>query len=267
MPKIECLSSVGIFTKDQKRSRDFFTRRIGLVVRDSMPRVGYLALGATKGGEDATLDVWQPDPSWGPMYEPGLKQVGTVTGVGFSTANLAKTVDGLRRRKVEVHVSKDPGDEDYARFKDPDGNTLFLFEDPKAAVRRPGFSRLAFVTVVARDGKRSGEFFGKALGMRGRETGDGFFAYRLSSRGTSVMPFTPNREMYDDPADYDADMAHIGEETSINFETSGIEKTQEALMARGVRFKEKAERKDWGGKQAKFFDPDDNVYSLIEPEP
>jgi len=72
--------------------------------------------------------------------------------------------------------------------------------------------------------------------------------------------------MYTDPADYDADMSHIGEETSIGFTTPDIYGLQESLMAKGVRFKSKAEKKDWGGIQATFLDLDDNVYSVVQNE-
>ena len=260
------MSSVGIFTKDQRKSREFYVRKLGLKVRDAKPKLGYLALGATKGGEDASLDVWQPDPAWGPAYDSSLKSVGEVTGIGFLTANLAKTVDGLRRRKVDLEVAKESDGEEYARIKDPDGNVFFASEDPKAAVKRPGLSRMEFVTVVSRDATRAREFFTKALGLKARKSG-GFDAFRLSARGTSITPFTPVKENYEDPADYDADMAHVGENTSIMFETGNIVKAQDDLMARGVRFQQKAKREEWGGMQAKFLDTDDNVYSLIEPQP
>jgi catechol 2,3-dioxygenase-like lactoylglutathione lyase family enzyme len=59
-------------------------------------------------------------------------------------------------------------------------------------------------------------------------------------------------------------MAHIGEETGIGFTTPEIYRLQEQLLAKGVRFKEKAEAQDWGGIRARFFDPDDNIYSLVE---
>src|SRR5438034_116399 len=171
MAKLQ-LTDVEIFVKDLKATRAFYTRKIGLKVRSAMPKWGYLALGATKGGEDAALTPWQPVPEWGQeMYESRLKMIGGVTGIGFIT------------------------------------------NDPKA---------------------------------------------------TAITPFTPRKDIYDNPADYDADMAHIGEETGIGFTTSDIYRLQEQLLAKGVRFKEKAEAQDWGGIRARFFDLDDNVYSLVE---
>ena len=59
-------------------------------------------------------------------------------------------------------------------------------------------------------------------------------------------------------------MAHIGEMTSIGFTTRDIYGLQESLMSKGVRFKTKAEKTDWGGIQARFLDPDDNVYAVVQ---
>ncbi len=73
MPKLQ-LAEIGIYVKDLKAARAFYTKKVGLKVRSSMPKWGYLALGATKGGEDAALDLWAPSPEWGQAdYESRLK--------------------------------------------------------------------------------------------------------------------------------------------------------------------------------------------------
>src|SRR5207245_9903402 len=90
MAKLE-LTSIGIVVKDLKKARSFYTRKIGLKVRESDPKMGYLALGATKGGKDAALNPWQPTPDWGDMYEPALKRIGEGTGIGFLTSDWKKT--------------------------------------------------------------------------------------------------------------------------------------------------------------------------------
>src|SRR3970282_718677 len=66
------------------------------------------------------------------------------------------------------------------------------------------------------------------------------------------------------PADSDADPAHRGENTAIGFATRDTQGVQEALIARGVRFSQKAEKQPWGGWAARFLDADDNVYSLMQ---
>ena len=267
MPKLDTLSDVGIFTRDWSKSKAFYTRTIGLKVRGEDRKNGYIALGATKGGEDAALNLWQPDAKWGPdMYEAGLKQIGTVTGVGFASTDLKRTVEQLKRKGVRVEF--DGESQDFSRFWDPDGNVLFLQQTPRPKARRAGLQRLEFVTVVSRDAAKAGVFFTKALGMKGKKVpggeGEGFTVYRLGSKGTSIMPFAPTREMYDNPADYDADLAHLGENTSVGFATRDIQGVQEALMARGVRFSKKAEKESWGGWSARFLDADDNSYVIVQ---
>lgn len=264
MAKLQ-LTDVDIYVKDLKAARAYYTRKIGLKVRSSMPKWGYLALGATKGGEDAALNLWQPVPQWGQeMYESRSKMIGGITGIGFLTNDLKGTVADLKKKGVKAAV--DRGDGTFGRITDADGNVLFLVQPSKPKVRRKGLSAMSFVTVVSRDSKKSGEFFQKALGMRGRRVPgeEGFMEYRFSPKATSIMPFTPTKEMYDNPADYDSDTAHLGEETGIGFTTDAIYRQQDQLMAKGVRFKEKAEAQDWGGIRARFFDPDDNEYSLVE---
>ncbi len=266
MAKLE-LSDIGVFVKDLKAARAFFTRKVGLKVRGSMPKWGYLALGATKGGDDASLNVWQPTPDWGDTYESSKTQIGGVTGIGFLTTDLKRTVEALKKKGVKAAV--DAQDAMFGRFTDPDGNVLFLSQPRKSKVHRVGLSALAFVTVASRDSKKTGEFFTKALGLKkqrvpAEEGGEDFTTYSVTPKATGIMPFTPRKDIYTDAKDYDEDMAHIGEDTSIGFSTKDIYATQDALMAKGVRFQKKAEKRPWGGIQAKFFDPDENVYALYQ---
>jgi catechol 2,3-dioxygenase-like lactoylglutathione lyase family enzyme len=263
------LTHVSIFVKDLKAARAFYTRKIGLKVRESEPKMGYLVLGPTKGGEDAGLNPWQPTAEWGPDWEKYLKQIGGVTGIGFLTTDLKRTVADLKKKGVKA--TGDRRDPMFGRFTDLNGNVLFLAQPPKVKAHRAGLSALAFVTVASKDSKKAGEFFRKVLGMRvqrvpGEEGGEDFVSYQVSSKGTAITPFTPTKEMYDNPSDYDEDMAHIGEETGIGFTTKDIYGLQEQLMAKGVRFRKKAEATSWGGIAAEFFDLDDNVYTVMQDE-
>src|SRR5438094_8805010 len=91
MAKLE-LTDVEIYVKDLKAARAFYTKKIGLKVRSSMPKWGYLALGATKGGEDAALTPWQPVPEWGAeMYKSRRRWMGAVTEIGFIPNDLKRT--------------------------------------------------------------------------------------------------------------------------------------------------------------------------------
>ncbi len=268
MAKIESLSHVGVFVRDRKKAKDFYTKKLGLAVRSSMPKMGYLALGATKGGADASLNLWQPTPeAWGEDYENVSKQIGGITGIGFMTSNLEKTVDTLRSKGVRVDSPREETG-GMASIHDPDGNVLFLFEDPKPKVRRRGLRSLEFVTIASRNAGKAGEFFTKTLGMRGKRLPqEGMTEYRLSRGGTALVPFTPNRESYPDEQSYNDDLAHIGELTSVVFSTKGIRGVQDQLESRGVRFRQKAKETEWGGIDAEFLDPDENRYTLMQEMP
>ena len=266
MAKLTRLNEVGIFTRNQNLSKEFYTRKIGLKVRSEIPKMGYLALGATKGGEDASLDLWQPTrEGFGEDYDDAAKQVGTVTGIGFRTGNLEKTVQTLSKNGVKIETEGDG----FARFWDPDGNVVFVSEPPRQQARRAGLQALDFVTVVTRDAAKADGFFTKALGMKARKVrggeGEGdFTVYRLGPKGTAVMPFTPNRAMYDNPADYEEDLAHVGENTWIMFTVDDVHAVQEKLLGERVRFKAKAKRQDWGGIAAEICDPDGNSYMIYQ---
>lgn len=260
------LTSVGIFTHDQKRAREFYVKKLGLKVRSAMPEWGYLELGTTKKGEDASLNIWVPTREmWGEGYEEVADQVGVVSGIGFRTGDIERTVQILKRRKVKVEWSPD-SEEGMAYVTDPDGNSFFFFEPERVRTKRPGLASLDFITVVSRDIRRARAFFTKGLGMRRRtEMGEEFADYRLSPRATAIAPFRPNKEMYRSASDYEDDMKHIGEYTAIMFSTNDILKTQQELFRRDVVFRKKAEKTMWGGMEAEFMDPDKNVYSLIQP--
>ena len=267
MAKLLRLSEVSVYTRNLKLAKEFYTKKVGLKVRDEDRKMGYLSLGATKGGEDAGLDLWQPDPKWGQeFYDQGTKSIGIVTGIGFQTSNLAKSVEQLAGRGVKVGKDSDT----FARFWDTDGNVLFINQELRPKVKRTGIQSVSFVTVAVRDEQKAGAFF-KALGFKGRKVpgesraeGSSFTVYQLGPKGTAIMPFTPNREMYDDPAEFDSDTAHIGEETGIGITVNEIYKLQDALLAKGVEFKTKAEERSWGSIAARIYDPDRNSYMLYE---
>src|SRR5947208_5320915 len=97
MAKLQ-LTDVEIYVKDLKAARAFYTKKIGLKVRSSMPKWGYLALGATKGGQDASLTPWQPTADWGQdVYESRLKMIGGITGTGLLTHDLKGTAADVKK--------------------------------------------------------------------------------------------------------------------------------------------------------------------------
>ena len=266
MMKPRVLSGVSVYTRNQKAAKEFYVNKVGLMVRDWSPKWGYLELGTSKTGEDASINVWQPTRElWGDVYDDVKNQIGVVTCIGFSSGDIEWTVKGLKRKKVEVEWPS-MGDENMATVTDPEKNSFFFFQSEKSKQKKAGLQKLEFVTVVTRDWKKAGEFWTRAVGMkRGMEFEENFWAYSLSPRGTSLCPFTPVKEMYSNVSDYEDDMKHIGEYTGIMFTTDDIFKLQKEMFERGVIFMKKAEKAAWGGMEAAFYDHDKNTYSLIQP--
>jgi catechol 2,3-dioxygenase-like lactoylglutathione lyase family enzyme len=262
MAKVDSISNVGIFVTNQKRARDFYTKKLGLKVVGGMPDWGYLELAVKKGGKDAVLNLWTPK-AWGLSAKDAKKKVGVTTGVGFSTDNFEGTVESLRKKGVKVDTWSEGEDYHMATVHDPDGNGLFISSDTKKSKKRPGITGLDFVTISSRNSKRSGAFFQKALGLK--KVGRDWAVYKASAGGTSLMPFTPKKSNYKRVSDYKADLAAIGEDTAIMLSTKDPYGLEKQLKKRGVKFESPMEQQDWGGISANIFDPDGNKYMLFKP--
>ncbi len=256
-----------MFTRNQKSAKDFYVKKVGLKVRQYILDMGYLALGTSARGNDASLNVWQPTRElWGEDYREALKQVGQVTGIGFRTSDLDKTLQSMKRRGVKVDWIEDEPGGRMASIMDPEANSIFIHESARSRTRKAGLDKLDFVTIATRDANGTGVFFSKTLGMKRLRTfGDGMPDYRLSPKGTALVPFKPMKDMYDHASDYKEDIAHIGEDTSVMFETRDIHSLQASLLKKGVRFKIKARPTTWGGIEAYFYDPDKNLYMVYQP--
>lgn len=262
MTKVDEISNVGILVKNQKRSIDFYTKKLGLKKLTSMPEFGYVELRAKKNGKDAVLNLWEP-AAWGMSAKDAKKKIGQITGVAFSTPNLDATVAQLKKKGVKVDVWNEGDDYRMATVYDPDGNGLFLTGPKRPRTKRAGIDSLEFVTISSRNSKKTGAFFEKALGLK--KDGDEWAYYRATAKGTALMPFTPKKSNYKDPADYKADMAAIGEETGIMMTTSDVYKLEKSLIKKGVKIADPAKPRDWGQISADVLDPDQNLYTVFEP--
>jgi catechol 2,3-dioxygenase-like lactoylglutathione lyase family enzyme len=263
LAKITSVSNVGIFVTDQKRARDFYTKKLGLKVVGGMPEWGYLELAVKKGAKDAVLNLWTPK-AWGLTAKEAKKRVGGITGVAFEAPNFDATVAAIKRRgaKVDVWQEEEEGWK-MATVWDPDGNGIFIATGSGRASGRAGLSRMSFVTISSRNASRTGGFFVKALGMK-KEGGE-YASYSFGRGGTALMPFTPKRGNYESAAAYKADVAAIGEDTAIMMATDGAAAIEKQLRRKRVKFEAPMAKQDWGGVSGNFFDPDGNKYMLFEP--
>src|SRR5437762_14167004 len=124
MAKLQ-LTDLEIYVKDLKAAKAFYTKKIGLKVRSSMPKYGYLALGATTGGKDASLTPWQPTPEGGQeIYEARLKMNGRLTGTGYLTNDMKGTAADLKKKRAKAENERAEGT--IGRIRQPDGNVSSL---------------------------------------------------------------------------------------------------------------------------------------------
>src|SRR5438046_10215817 len=100
------------------------------------------------------------------MYESRLKMIGGVTGIGFITNDLKRTVADLKKKGVKTAV--DGESETFGSFTDPAGNVLFLAQPAKPKVGRAGVSARGFVTVAWRASQQTGAVFRPARARRGQ---------------------------------------------------------------------------------------------------
>src|SRR2546429_3293839 len=104
-----------------------------------MPKWGYLALGATKSGRDASLTAWQPTPEWGQdVYEARLKMIGGIPGIGILTNDLKGTCAELKKKGVNAEIAREDGT--VGRITGPERDVLVLQHADKPQVRPDGVS-------------------------------------------------------------------------------------------------------------------------------
>jgi len=259
------LRHVGVFTTDLHRARRFWVQRLGLRVREERPELGYLTVGVTKHGEDAGLAIFEPSrETWGDDYEEATRHVGE-PAASFLAANVEEFERSLRKQGVKARLFETRGKK-WVHFEDPDGNTFVAHEDPWTKTRRAGLTSLDHVGVVTRDEARADAFFVRILGMRSSKLpGWGFLAYRLTPKGTAVVPFTPTPDMYEgwaDPSEYEKDLARIGETTHIQFVTGDLGGLHDYLARAGVA-SNRVVHAVWG-RAIEFRDPDGNRYLAVE---
>ncbi len=265
MTGIKQLALVSIFLKNQKRAKDFYSRKLGLKIREHWPDFKYLSMGSSKDGADAGLAIWEPG-SWGITGAKAKKMIGGFTGLGFATAKFEQLERKLAKSGVQVQRRHEDEGFRYMRVWDPDGNVIFVYEDRRARGKAGGVGKLGFATVASRNSKRLGQFYTRKLGLK-RTGHAGWPEYIASPRGTTIMPFTVRRSNYDSAKEYRADLAAIGEDTHFMFACRGLAGLEQRLRKRRVKFRSGTTQAEWGGKEATILDPDGNSYILMQPQP
>ena len=120
---ITTVRSVGIYSGDQDRAKQFFTETLGFELLQDMPM-------GTEAGAPRWIEVTPPDRHVIlVLFTPDDQKdrVGTFSNIVFACGDIQRTYEELRAKGVEF--TEAPRKEFWgwwAVFKDPDGNTYGL---------------------------------------------------------------------------------------------------------------------------------------------
>jgi catechol 2,3-dioxygenase-like lactoylglutathione lyase family enzyme len=266
MPALTSIGLITVIVRDQAKAAEFYTRLLGMAVRDRAPDIGLLTVALRD--RTTALALAEPDPALGSGYEAAKAGIGGSTGIALEAPDLRATLRLLRQRGGTITAAQlEPTGYGgvHATVEDQDGNSLMLFQPAARASGKAGLARVSFANVVVRDLPAAQRFYGDVLGLARGDAlpGVGWTEFRLP-KGASLGVFQPRQDAYDDPQDYLDDVAHIGEPTGIAFTTDDLPALHAALAERGVRFPRAPERAAWGGMEAEFEDPDGNRFAVVQ---
>jgi catechol 2,3-dioxygenase-like lactoylglutathione lyase family enzyme len=119
--------------------------------------------------------------------------------------------------------------------------------------------RIGYVVVFVRDWDGAMRFYGDLLGIEvvRRQDRDGFAEFRFPAGGPNLLVEQV------DKTDVEA-RALVGQFVGMSVTARDIRGAYEQLSARGVRFEAAPSHQSWGGMLAHFYDPDGNMWSLVE---
>jgi uncharacterized glyoxalase superfamily protein PhnB len=123
----------------------------------------------------------------------------------------------------------------------------------------PVLRRIGYVVVFVKNWGEAMRFYAETLGVEVVRRADeqGVAEFRFPEGGPNLMVEQV------DKCDFDARVL-VGQFVGMSVTVSDIEQAYERLSARGVRFESRPSRQGWGGMLAHFYDPDGNMWSLVE---
>ena len=123
-------------------------------------------------------------------------------------------------------------------------------------------SRIGYVVVFVRRWDEAITFYSKTLGLEvvRRNDDDQVVEFRFPDGGPNLL--LEQVDHTDNPVE-----GLVGHFVGMSVFVPDIQTTYERLSANGVRFDAPPARQSWGGILTHFFDPDGNMWSLVENRP
>jgi catechol 2,3-dioxygenase-like lactoylglutathione lyase family enzyme len=119
--------------------------------------------------------------------------------------------------------------------------------------------RIGYVVVFVRNWDGAMRFYADLLGIEvvRRQDGAGFAEFRFPAGGPHLLVEQV------DKTDVEAHVL-VGQFVGMSVTVRDIRQAYEELSAKGVRFDSAPSRQNWGGMLVHFYDPDGNMWSMVE---
>jgi catechol 2,3-dioxygenase-like lactoylglutathione lyase family enzyme len=109
---------------DWQKSREWYMAKLGVELLEEFPENKYGEYSLSEGG--ARIGLWGVSKSFTVLHGDGAKVVAPMPYI--EVEGLEAVVEALKAKGVEFSEVLDDGDFRTARFSDPDGHILFLYE-------------------------------------------------------------------------------------------------------------------------------------------
>jgi catechol 2,3-dioxygenase-like lactoylglutathione lyase family enzyme len=121
---IKGLNMVVVPVADWAKAREWYVNKLGVELVEEYPEDGYGEYSLSEGG--ARIGLWGLPKGYSVLHGDGAKLVAPMPYIEVD--DLEKAVAGLKAKGVEFDQVLDDGEFKTARFRDPDGHILFLYE-------------------------------------------------------------------------------------------------------------------------------------------
>lgn len=262
------LNFIGLSVVDWQRSLAYYTKSIGIGLKNSNPTYGNWAMlgegwDAYWSGKSRSLIVELFDG--GPPIRKERKW-GREQGVrpSIQVENLEAAITALRRRRVRFTSEVEHmGWGKRIEFTAPEDIRWTLSEVPGRPAS-PGLNKplIGHLEIKAHQFARQTAFYRDVLGMQLESTNR---AYAVLSQGPNKpwVVIEPGGERQSIPPDWAAIPAH-GQPLFLSFMTYNLPKAAAAMRQAGVRIlKEVEHHPDWGGTDFIATDVDGNVIQVF----
>lgn len=261
MFRLEAMDHAALAVRDVARSVAWYQDVLGLDRMYEEAWGDYPAVCGVGGTAVALFPVRAESPK-----EPVGHGVLSMRHLAFraDAENFRAARDELGRKGIELEF-QDHGIAHSIYFSDPDGHTIEIttydVEPPRNTRSSHQITQVLsidYVVVFVRQWERAVSFYSESLGLEAvaADNEQGVREFRMPGAGPNLL--------IEDVAKAGMPTAVVGKFVGVSMAVRDIQATYKLWSHRGVRFEGPPAEQPYGGMLAHFFDPDDNMWSLVE---